>query len=114
MATVGGAMSGTDVTQEFELEFARWNGTRHALGACNGTASILDISQVSDEPDYGTAAPFSPEELKQYFGTDRPSRRDVERAEDYWEDMERGQARYAVVYSDGQPSEIYFAGYSFD
>ena len=36
-----GAMSGTDVTQAFEQEFAAWNGTKHALGACNGTASIL-------------------------------------------------------------------------
>ena len=44
-----------------------------------------------------------------------PTRADVERAEDYWEEMERGQARYAVVYDDGgAPSEIYFAGYSYD
>lgn len=35
-----GAMSGTDVTQEFEKEFAKWQGTKHALGFCNGSAAI--------------------------------------------------------------------------
>ncbi|MCI0331686.1 MAG: hypothetical protein L0228_00495 [Planctomycetes bacterium] len=84
------------------------------IADADGTASILDISQISAQPDFGCAAPFTPAELKQYFGGERPSRADVERADDYWEDMERGQARYAVVYADGQPSEIYFAGYSFD
>jgi hypothetical protein len=84
------------------------------IADADGTASILDISQIADEPDYGCAAPFSAEELKQYFGTEQPSRADVEQADEYWEDLERGQARYAVVYEGGQPSEIYFAGYSFD
>ncbi len=35
-----GAMSGTDVTRQFEKEFAGWQGTGYALGFCNGTASI--------------------------------------------------------------------------
>jgi hypothetical protein len=84
------------------------------IADADGTASILDISQISAEPDYGCAAPFSTAELRRYFGSEHPSRADVEGADDYWEDMERGQARYAVVYRDGKPSEIYFAGYSFD
>ncbi len=84
------------------------------IADADGTASILDISTISDEPDYGCAAPFTPDELTEYFGTERPSRTDVEEAEDYWEEMERGQARYAVVYNGDAPSEIYFAGYSFD
>ena len=80
----------------------------------DGTASILDIMRVADEPDFCCAAPFSPEELREYFGSDRPTRADVQQAEDYWEDLARGQARYAVVYQDKQPAELYFAGYSFD
>lgn len=36
-----GAMSGTDVTEAFEKEFAQWQGTTYALGYCNGTAAIL-------------------------------------------------------------------------
>ena len=84
------------------------------IADADGTASILDISSISDEPDFCCAAPFSAAELKQYFGSERPSRADVERADDYWEDIERGHARYTIVYANGAPSEIYFAGYSFD
>ena len=36
-----GNMSGTDITKQFEAEFAEWMGTKYALGCCNGTASIL-------------------------------------------------------------------------
>jgi dTDP-4-amino-4,6-dideoxygalactose transaminase len=35
-----GAMSDTDVTMKFEEEFASWQGTKYALGFCNGTASL--------------------------------------------------------------------------
>ncbi|HHV59622.1 MAG TPA: DegT/DnrJ/EryC1/StrS family aminotransferase [Clostridiaceae bacterium] len=35
-----GAMSGTDVTKQFEKEFAQWQGTEYALAFCNGTASL--------------------------------------------------------------------------
>ena len=34
------AMSGTDVTKEFEREFAAWQGTRYALGHSSGTAAL--------------------------------------------------------------------------
>ncbi len=35
-----GAMSGTDVTRQFEAEFARWLGVPFALACCNGTAAL--------------------------------------------------------------------------
>jgi dTDP-4-amino-4,6-dideoxygalactose transaminase len=35
-----GNMSGTDITKEFEKEYAAWNGTEYALGTCNGTAAL--------------------------------------------------------------------------
>ena len=35
-----GGMSGTDVTMEFEKEFAAWNGVKYALGFSTGTASL--------------------------------------------------------------------------
>ena len=34
------AMSGTDVTKEFEKEFAAWQGTEYALGFSSGTAAL--------------------------------------------------------------------------
>lgn len=36
-----GAMSGTDVTRQFEDEFAAWQGRRYALGFSNGTSALL-------------------------------------------------------------------------
>lgn len=35
-----GAMSGTDVTKEFEADFCKWTGSKYALGTCNGTSAI--------------------------------------------------------------------------
>jgi len=35
-----GAMSGTDITKQFEKEFAEWMGMKFALGYCNGTESL--------------------------------------------------------------------------
>ncbi len=35
-----GGMSGTDVTEAFERDFAAWNGTKYALGFSSGTASL--------------------------------------------------------------------------
>lgn len=35
-----GAMSGTDVTREFEKEFAEWQGLKYGLGFSTGTAAI--------------------------------------------------------------------------
>ncbi len=35
-----GSMSGWSLTKEFESDMAEWFGTRYALGACNGTASL--------------------------------------------------------------------------
>ncbi len=35
-----GAMSGTEITKQFENEFADWNGTEYGLGYCSGTASL--------------------------------------------------------------------------
>ncbi len=35
-----GAMSSTDVTKKFEKEFANWQGSKYALGFCNGTSAL--------------------------------------------------------------------------
>lgn len=36
-----GTMSKTDITKKFEAEYAAFQGTKYALGHCNGTASLL-------------------------------------------------------------------------
>ena len=79
-----------------------------------GTASILDISRVSDRPDFFCAAPLGPDELTRYFGTDKPTRQHIEASLDFWEDIDRGHCRYVILYDGDQPTQIFFAGYSFD
>src|SRR5436190_24028793 len=36
-----GAMSGTEITREFEREWGEFLGTRYNLAHCNGTAALL-------------------------------------------------------------------------
>src|SRR5262249_1139086 len=80
----------------------------------DGTRSILDINRISDRPDFRSAAPLSSEELERYFSTRKPTRDMMHESPDFWEDLERGMARYVILYEGDEPKEIYFAGYSFD
>ncbi len=80
----------------------------------DGTGSILDIIRVADEPDFCAVVPLSDEELTEYFGTTQPTRQMIQDNNDFYENIERGQGIYIVAYQGGKPSEIYFAGYSFD
>ncbi len=80
----------------------------------NGTRSILDITSVGDRPGYGRVVPLEPGRLLQLYGTTQPTREMVEQNMDFFEDLERGQGIYIILYSDGRPSEICFAGYSYD
>ncbi len=84
------------------------------LTEADGTRSILDISRISDEPDFCCAAPLSPEELERYFGNQKPTKAMLQEADEFWDDLERGKARYVILYEGDEPKEIYFAGYSFD
>jgi hypothetical protein len=38
----------------------------------------------------------------------------IEAHDELFDALERGQGVYVVAYKDDQPSEIFFAGYSFD
>jgi hypothetical protein len=84
------------------------------LTEADGTRSILDITRVSDQPDFCCAAPLSAEELEQYFDTQKPTKAMLREADEFWDDLERGMARYVILYEGDEPKEIYFAGYSFD
>jgi hypothetical protein len=80
----------------------------------DGTRSILDMERVSDEADFGVVAPLAPETLLELFGTGQPTREMVEGSDELYDVLERGQGVYIVVYEGGRPSEIFFAGYSYD
>ncbi len=85
---------------------------QRASGA-DGTRSILDLERVSPTPQMGAVSPLSDAMLVRLFGTTRPTHEMVEQGAQF-EDLERGQGIYILVYRDEQPDEIYFAGYSCD
>jgi hypothetical protein len=96
-------------------------GPRHATieealdsSAEDGTRSILDMVSISDTTDYQVVSPLNELKLIELFGTTHPSRAQVETSDTLFEILERGKGVYLVVYEEGQPSEIFFAGYSFD
>ena len=80
----------------------------------DGTRSILDIETVSDWPDFGVASPMSEEDLQQYFGTEQPTKEMVSRKLGFLSSVQRGHCVYFTVFEAGQPSELFFGGYSFD
>jgi hypothetical protein len=83
----------------------------------NGTASILDISQVMEVADCRAVCPLSTETLIEIFNTDKPTH-DMVASSDIWDYLDRGQGVYLFIYEDEQgdqsPVEICFVGYSFD
>jgi hypothetical protein len=93
----------------------------------NGTKSILDIENISSQPRICSACVLSVNELQEIFQTNKPTREVIEsillnesEIEDwnpwqtFWENIGRGEGRYIIAYKNGQPSELFFAGYSFD
>jgi hypothetical protein len=83
----------------------------------DGTRSILDLNYISDEPEFGAVCPMPDEMIEEIFGTTQPTRAQFEQAYDFWENEifeNRGQGVYVILYKNGRPDEIVFAGYSFD
>ncbi len=85
-----------------------------AASGADGTRSILDIHMIGDEPESFTAGPLPPEILRGLYGTDRPTRAAVEADDSFTEEIERGTAAYVLLYEGDTPTEVYFAGCSFD
>jgi hypothetical protein len=65
-------------------------------------------------PDFCTVARLPEDVLRNLYGTVQPTREMVEKNMDFLENVERGQGIYIILYQDGQPSQVRFAGYSFD
>lgn len=81
----------------------------------DGTRSILDLMRVADEPDYFVAARLQPQYLIALFGTEKPTEKMVqENFDQLLEEIERGQGICFAIYEGDKPTELIFAGYSFD
>ena len=112
-----------DTLREAEFRAGRFRGAElspasidEALenSADEGTASILDIVCVAQEPELCAVVPLNAEELNDLFGTAHPTRQMVESADALFERIDRGQGVCFAVYDNGRPSGIAFAGYSVD
>jgi hypothetical protein len=80
-----------------------------------GTRSILDIGHISQDRELGMAAPLQEDELVELFDTFRPTRAVVQaRLGDVFGIVDRGQCVYLCVYDGEIPTELLFAGYSYD
>ncbi len=85
-----------------------------------GTHSILDVNRVigPDEPDaFGAVRQFSPAEVQDHFGTDRPTRAAFElayRSPALSDGCPQWSGRCLVLYDGEQPSGIVFWGVSGD
>jgi len=79
-----------------------------------GTRSILDISEITDEPQFCAASPLTDDLLEDLYHTRQPTRAAVEANMDFLEEVERGQAVYIILYDRGRPTEVLFAGMSVD
>ena len=80
----------------------------------DGTRSILDIERVAARPGLGVAVSMPSESLNRLFGTERPTRTIVAKNMDFFRELKRGQAVYFIIFEEDKPSEIFFAGVSYD
>jgi hypothetical protein len=92
------------------------------LCEADGTGSILDMLGVQETPHepgaevphFSYVAPLSREQLIQYFGAEHPTHSKIASCYDFFDDIERGEGIYVIVYENNRPNEIFFAGYSYD
>lgn len=81
----------------------------------NGTHSIIDMRDVSAEPDFGTVSPLDEEDLGQMFGTIWPTHEMAEAKLNELMDLsDRWVGTYLTLYKEKQPDEILFVGCSGD
>ena len=76
-----------------------------------GTASILDVVTLDDQPHLGRCWVLAGEELHRHFGSKTPPKKAVDAGrEAFVAKLERGQAIAVTAYTRGMPSAVLFAG----
>jgi len=86
-----------------------------------GTRSILDLCEVSDNLNYSRAYVIKDDELVKYMGSEKPTQEEFE--EGFWTYTDyignyihtlRGTGFCATIYKDGLPNKLFFGGWSYD
>jgi hypothetical protein len=101
--------------------FGAAQGAKHAsieaaieASEADGTRSILDMERVGTRADYGVVVQLPPDKLNDLYKTTRPTHQMIKENMDFFEEIERGQGIYIVVYKDDRPFELFFARISYD
>ena len=104
----GGSENGHATIDDIFMDFE--------LMEAGGTGTIIDVTSVGDAPDISTATPLSADELKNMFGSEKPTFDNLgQLGDEFFSGIERGHCRYVVLYdATGNPEKIHFAGYSWD
>lgn len=85
------------------------------MNAESGTHSILDIDEISENPEFGKAAPLTAQQLSEIFGTTQPTWDMIQSNMDGIQGLrQRWMGTYIIVYKDGVPDQIFFTGFSGD
>jgi hypothetical protein len=85
----------------------------------SGTHSILDMERITETPDDGAVSPLRPDQLNALFGTETPTRAQIEATKDELVSLDAfvlasWTGVYIVAYRDGEPDELFFYGISGD
>lgn len=89
------------------------DSARRAAGA-SGTRSILDMRGISARAAPGAVTPLDEDDLMDVFSTLKPTASHLEDDEALFDLIERGHGVSFVIYANEAPSEICFAGFSYD
>jgi len=84
-------------------------------GGAEGTNSILDMLAVTDRPADRAVTPLTKKSLVKLFGTEQPTEKDWWAGYlELWDSLEPGRGIVVVLYADGKPDKIVFAGLEFE
>jgi len=82
----------------------------------SGTHSVIDMTDVADEPGHTMVSPAPQEYLMELFGTTEPTVAAIEAAIEAHaiHGFNRWHGMYLIGYVDNKPVEIFFVGHSGD
>jgi hypothetical protein len=70
---------------------------------------------IKPHPEIGYLSPITTHELTRMFGTEKPTKSQVQGKLSYIAELcDRMLGKYVMVYEDNKPVEVLFAGYSAD
>ena len=79
-----------------------------------GTRSIMDMTAIDTNHRPGILVELSSIRLVQLYGSTIPTHEMVVSNMDFFSDLDRGQGVFFTVFAEDKPTELFFAGYSYD